>query len=103
MLEQHQIEYNKRPEEYYYQLRNMNLKKVDGITRAARFITLNKTCFNGLYRVNRQGLFNVPWGKRKNPCICDSSNIRNVSSALRFSTPSLRCLPRDKGLGLYTG
>ena len=52
--------------------------------RAARFITLNKTCYNGLYRVNRQGKFNVPMGY-KNPCICDQGNLRNISKVLQGS------------------
>jgi DNA adenine methylase len=82
-LEQHQIRYNEGPEEYYYHLRKMDTNKLSNTARAARFMALNRTCFNGLYRVNRQGLFNVPWGKYSNPLICDSNNLRNVSIALR--------------------
>lgn len=53
------------------------------VRRAAYTIFMNKTCFNGLFRLNRKGEFNVPCGKYKNPLICDKENIRNVSEVLK--------------------
>jgi len=52
------------------------------VRRAARMIYLNRTCFNGLYRVNKSGRFNVPWGKYKNPKICDPDNFRACGQVL---------------------
>ena len=59
-----------------------SLKK-DHIEMAALLIFLNRTCYNGLYRVNRNGLFNVPIGNYKNPLICDTDNLKVVSKALK--------------------
>jgi DNA adenine methylase len=92
LLTQHEIGYNQSPEEYYYKLRSRyNLRtSCDKIERAAQFTTLNRTGFNGLYRVNSNGLFNVPWGKYKNPSICDSSNLRNVSHVLNKDVVTIK-------------
>ena len=60
-----------------------NEKSLYSVENAALFIFLNKTCFNGLYRVNKKDLFNVPFGKYKNPKICDSATIRKDSELLQ--------------------
>ena len=72
--------------EYYYQVRGLDLDRLSPVERAARFIYLNKTCYNGLYRVNRQGQFNVPFGRYTNPKICDSTNLLAASQALAAAT-----------------
>lgn len=71
--------YNKRDE---YNLLIQNGQSQEGIESAALFIFLNRTCFNGLYRANRSGLFNVPTGDYANPLICNEANLRAVSEAL---------------------
>lgn len=59
------LENYKNEEEFYYEIRGLNPKELSETEIAARLIYLNKTCFNGLYRVNKKGQFNVPYGKRK--------------------------------------
>lgn len=71
----------KNSEEYFYKIRNSQPK--GQIEVASRFIYLNKTCFNGLWRVNSKGNFNVPWGKLKNPNIVDNENITQVHNILK--------------------
>lgn len=72
----------------YYQIRSRNPRMAH--TRAARLIYLNKTCWNGLYRVNQRGDFNVPFGRYDNPTICDAGRIRAASHALRHATLECR-------------
>ena len=68
---------------YYYHKRTLyNSRIADNITQAALFIFLNKTCFNGLYRVNKANQFNVPIGSYKKPTICDAENILAVNKVL---------------------
>ncbi len=69
--------------EYYYHVRAMDRASMTPLARAARLIYLNKTCFNGLYRVNSRGDFNVPMGRYFDPPILDAPNLRRVSEALR--------------------
>lgn len=69
--------------ENYYKVRAENPKLLSPLTRASRFIYLNKTCFNGLYRVNSKGGFNVPIGSYKNPSIVMESDLREISKLLK--------------------
>jgi DNA adenine methylase len=69
--------------EHYYEIRAENPKLLSKLTRASRFIYLNKTCFNGLYRVNSKGGFNVPMGKYKNPLICPEEDLKIISKLLK--------------------
>lgn len=69
--------------DYFYEVRAQDSAQLTPVQRAARFIFLNRTCYNGLYRVNRAGQFNVPFGRYKNPTICDEPGLQAASSALQ--------------------
>jgi DNA adenine methylase len=76
--------------EYFYDIREQDRKldtfnTLSDVEKAARFIYLNKTCYNGLYRVNSQGLFNVPFGKYKNPAICEEITLRSINQYFNSS------------------
>ena len=82
-LKKHRYEKN-----YYYEIRSLDrdfkkFAELSDVEKASRSIYLNKTGYNGLYRVNSKGLFNVPFGRHKNPKICDETNLRNVSQVLK--------------------
>lgn len=72
--------------EMFYSVRSLNWELLPKANAAARTIYLNKTCFNGLYRVNKKGQFNVPYGKYKNPKICDVETLTEASRVLKMAT-----------------
>ena len=79
-LQEHERNHQKE-KNYYMKVRRQDPR--DTLSIAARFLYLNKTCFNGLYRVNKSGKFNVPQGKYKNPKICNPENLKRVSEVLK--------------------
>ena len=96
-LEEFKKEHNK---EFYYQIRELDrqedFKNLSDIQRATRFIYLNKTCFNGLYRVNKKGYFNTPIGSYKNPNIADRNTILSASEALQNAIISNKSFDKIK-------
>lgn len=95
LIEQLKIHENNHSKEYFYQIRSLDrngkLEKMSDIEKAARTIYLNRTCYNGLYRVNRLGQFNTPIGRYVNPLICDEENILEISRFLKRNRTIIRC------------
>lgn len=84
-------------EDYFYEIRSLdrseNYENMTDVEKAGRVIYLNKTCFNGLFRVNRAGFFNTPYGKYKNPSIVDEVTIKAVSNY--FNSANIKFLTGD--------
>lgn len=78
-----QLKKYENTQEMFYTVRGQDWTMLPEAEAAARTIFLNKTCFNGLYRVNKKGRFNVPFGKYKNPKICDEEGLKAASAALK--------------------
>lgn len=73
-------------EDLYYATRDRDPNEMSEVERAARLVFLNRTCFNGLWRVNSKGKFNVPFGRYANPKILDEPRLRNAAAALKRAT-----------------
>lgn len=88
-LKSHERNYQKDSKSYYYSVRANNPRSE--IEKTSRLLFLNRTCFNGLYRVNSKGKFNVPLGKYTNPNIVNEENLHSVSTILQSSRVSIKC------------
>jgi len=97
-LKQHRNE-----EEYYYMIRELDRDKkkynqLSNIEKASRIIFLNKTCYNGLFRVNSQGQFNVPFGRYKNPDIVNEATLKAVNNYLNRAKITFKCTDFEKAV-----
>lgn len=88
-LKNHERNYQKDSKTYYYSIRESNPRTE--IEKTSRLLFLNRTCFNGLYRVNSKGKFNVPLGSYTNPNIVNEENLRSVGAILQSSKIRIKC------------
>ncbi len=88
-LRDRESRYQKDPKRYYYSVRAS--RPGNAVERASRLLFLNRTCFNGLYRVNSKGMFNVPLGRYSRPNIVNEGALRAASQALRSGGASITC------------
>jgi DNA adenine methylase len=88
-LENHAKHYSKNPDTYYYSVRDS--EPATSIEKVSRLLFLNRTCFNGLYRVNSKGKFNVPLGRYSNPNIVNEENLLSVSHTLQSKKIHVTC------------
>ena len=80
------LQHFKNEKDFYYKTRELDFEQLEPIDAAARTIFLNKTCFNGLYRVNKQGKFNTPYGAYKRTKFIDEANLLAAASLLKRTT-----------------
>ncbi len=97
-LKEHKHNHMVKGRSYYDEMRSLDLSKLSKLERAARFIYLNKTCFNGLYRVNSKGKFNVPMGSYKNPDIVQEDKLKKISNILK--NVEIKAMPFEKVVDL---
>jgi DNA adenine methylase len=95
--------YRLDPEPTYYEVRGWRPADLGPSTLAARFILLNKAGFNGLYRVNKLGLFNSPWGRNPAVTICDAENLQRCSDLMREGELKIECGDFDSARDLKPG
>jgi DNA adenine methylase len=93
-----ELQNHARDKEYFYEVVRPNFNKIElqtgsegDVEKTALLFYLNKTCYNGLYRVNQKDEFNVPWGRYKNPAIYDENNLRAIEQILKQSGITIMC------------